>query len=159
MSAFKSPRITTSDFSRSTDDILSCSEEIKVRKVRIWYSISAADECWLAFVSNQLNPWAFLTASINMLPQAKSQTFPHINSYTTISLFNASAILTKPHEFRKINFCVANIPIQPFYSYFNLISLSLRDEIHYYFYILSTHIIPKLYCTHIQIILLFVTRI
>ena len=46
-----------------------------------------------------------------------------------------------------------------FYSYFILISLSLRDEIHYYFYILSTHIIPKLYCTHIQIILLFVTRI
>ena len=46
-----------------------------------------------------------------------------------------------------------------FYSYFNLISLSSRDEIHYYFYILSTHIIPKLYCTHIQIILLFVTRI
>ena len=77
MSAFKSPRITTSDFSRSTDDILSCSEEIKVRKVRIWYSISAADECWLAFVSNQLNPWTFLT-SININPQAKSQTFPQI---------------------------------------------------------------------------------
>ena len=46
-----------------------------------------------------------------------------------------------------------------FYSYFNLISLSSRDEIHYYFYILFTHIIPNLYCTHIQIILLFVTRI
>ena len=46
-----------------------------------------------------------------------------------------------------------------FYSYFNLISLSAKVEIHYYFYILSTHIIPNLYCTHIQIILLFVTRI
>ena len=32
-------------------------------------------------------------------------------------------------------------------------------RIHYYFYILFTHIIPDLYCTHIQIILLFVTRI
>ena len=46
-----------------------------------------------------------------------------------------------------------------FYSYFNLISLSSRDEIHYYFYILSTHIIPNLYCIHIHIILFFVTRI